>query len=206
MFAAETKMNLEGVTLSLLREFISGTLLNGRIDKVAQPNRLSLLLRIRNRQENFHLYINCQGGAPHMRLLDGQPPGADAPAAFCMLLRKHIENGRITAVKQENLERAISFDIDTLGVGSNIVTKNLIVELTGKSSNIILARDGVIIGCARHIGKNLNRFRQMLPGRPYLPPPPQNGGNILTDDAKAIAENVAKTQLPLSAAMLGATV
>ncbi|MDR2005657.1 MAG: NFACT family protein [Acidaminococcales bacterium] len=199
-------MNLEGVTLSVLREFIAGELLNGRIDKVAQPGRLALLLRVRNRQKNFYLYITCQGGAPHMRLTDGQPPGADAPAAFCMLLRKHIENGRITAIEQETLERAIRFDIDVLGVGRNIITKNLIIELTGKSSNIILARDGIIIDCARHIGENLNRFRQMLPGRPYLPPPPQSGGNILTEDARSIAENIAGTQLPLSAAVLKATV
>ncbi|MDR3348612.1 MAG: NFACT family protein [Acidaminococcales bacterium] len=199
-------MNLEGITLALLREFISEALLNGRIDKVTQPSRFSLLLRIRNRQKDFHLYINCQGDAPHMRLLAGRPTGADAPAAFCMLLRKHIENGRITAIKQENLERAIIFDIDALGVGRNIITKNLIVELTGKSSNIILAEDGAIIGCAKHIGENLNRFRQMLPGRPYLPPPPQNGGNVLTEGAGAIAENIARSRLDLSAAVLEATV
>ena len=199
-------MNIEGVALFMLREFLSVALLDGRIDKVTQPDRFSLLLLIRSRRKNLHLYITCAGSFPHMRILDRQSPGADTPTAFCMLLRKHMENGRITAIEQDGLERAIRFDISGLGIGSNIITKNLIVELTGKSSNIILTQDGVIIGCAKHIGENLNRVRQMLPGRPYLPPPPQSGGNIITDDACSIAEKVARAPLPISDALLKTTV
>ena len=65
---------------------------------------------------------------------------------FCMLLRKHINNGRITKIYQPKLERIICFEIEHLDELGDLCKKRLIVEIMGKHSNIIFCNDkGMII-------------------------------------------------------------
>lgn len=56
---------------------------------------------------------------------------------FCMVLRKHIANGRIVKIYQPHMERIIHFDIEHLDEMGDLCRKTLIVELMGKHSNII---------------------------------------------------------------------
>ena len=56
---------------------------------------------------------------------------------FCMLLRKHINNGRIVSITQPGLERIFDFEIQHLDELGDIKIKHLIIELMGKHSNII---------------------------------------------------------------------
>lgn len=198
-------MNLEGLTLNIEQNFLLKNLLGARIDKVFQPGKLALALQVRSARENIFLYLNATNNAPHIRILQKNTINPENPPAFCMLMRKHLENGRITNISQEQLERIIVFDIDTIGTGSNIVTKKLIVELTGKNSNIILAQDDIIIDCIKHIGINNNKFRQMLPQKPYLSPPPQKGLNILTTSSAQIISEIEKIPLALTNALVKAT-
>ena len=180
-------MNLEGITIALLKEELSAVFLNGRIDKVAQPERASLLLHVRNRRGTMYLYMTCAGASPYVCRMEKPPPNPERPPAFCMLLRKHLEGGRITAIEQDNLDRTLNFTVDVLGAGDGVASKNLIVELTGRNSNIILAQDGIIIDCLKHVGGGVNKFRQMLPGAFYNAPPPQTGINPLTGRMPEIA-------------------
>lgn len=76
-----------------------------------------------------------------------------------MLLRKHLEEGRITRIEQSGLDRIITIDIDTIGTARQIVTKQLIFELTGKNSNIIFAENGLIFDSLKHVNKAMSSFR-----------------------------------------------
>lgn len=199
-------MNLEGITLNILKTHLSAEITGSRVDKVFQPGKSELLLQARNGNKNLFIYISANSGAPHIRLTDKNTINPETPPSFCMLLRKHLESGRITDITQDDLERIITFEIDTLGTGSTIVTKKLVVELTGKSSNIILVQDDVIIDCIKHIGIGANKFRQMLPGRAYISPPPQTGANILKENSASIADAICSQSAPLSSAIIKATV
>ena len=198
-------MNLEGLTLNVLKNQLAGELVGSRIDKVFQPAKYDLLLMARNNNKNHFIYISASNNAPHIRVAEKNTLNPENPPAFCMLLRKHLENGRITQIMQEELERIITFDIDTLGIGNAIITKKLIVELTGKSSNIILAQDGIITDCIKHIGQNVNKFRQMLPARTYIAPPPQDGTNVLKTSSDTITDNILHIHAPLASAIIKAT-
>ena len=87
---------------------------------------------------------------------------------FCMLLRKHIGNGRITGVSQPGLERIIHLDIEHLDELGDLCKKKLIVEIMGKHSNIIFCDDkDMIIDSIKHVNAQMSSVREVLPGRTY---------------------------------------
>lgn len=179
-------MNLEGITLSLLASFLQKELLGSRIYRVFMPSAHSLLLMVRRERDACALLADMSGGSPALYIPDALPENPEVPPAFCMLLRKHLEEGRITAVSQSGLDRVITLEIDMLGASSRIITKKLIFELTGKNSNIILVQDGVVTDSLRHVTAAQSSYRAVLPGRAYQPPPPQSGLNILEADPREI--------------------
>lgn len=173
-------MNLEGLTLKLVTDTLSRELLNSKIYKVFMPNPHALLLLIRRTRDTNALLADMNGGSPALYIPEQLPENPETPPTFCMLLRKHLEEGRITRITQSGLDRIITLEIDMLGASSKIITKKLIFELTGKNSNIILTQDDIIIDSLKHVGAAQSSYRAIQPGKPYVAPPPQAGLNLLT--------------------------
>lgn len=187
-------MNLEGITLSALTKYLQEEISGSKIYKVFMPTPHSLLLQLKRRQDTCSVLIDMSGFGPVIYLPDKLPENPDVPPAFCMLLRKHLEEGRITKITQTGTDRIITFEIDILGSSSKIITKKLIFELTGKNNNIILVQDSNIIDSLKHINAAQNSYRTIQPGKEYIAPPPQNGLDILTASPEEIINKV--TQLP----------
>ncbi|WP_455266096.1 Rqc2 family fibronectin-binding protein [Phascolarctobacterium sp.] len=173
-------MNLEGLTLKLVTDTLSRELLNSKIYKVFMPNPHALLLLVRRTRDTNALLADMNGGSPALYIPEHLPENPETPPTFCMLLRKHLEEGRITRITQSGLDRIITLEIDMLGASSKIITKKLIFELTGKNSNIILTQDDIIIDSLKHVGAAQSSYRAIQPGKPYVAPPPQAGLNLLT--------------------------
>ena len=173
-------MNLEGLTLKLVTDTLSHELLNSKIYKVFMPNPHALLLLVRRTRDTNALLADMNGGSPALYIPEQLPENPETPPTFCMLLRKHLEEGRITRITQSELDRIITLEIDMLGASSKIITKKLIFELTGKNSNIILTQDDIIIDSLKHVGAAQSSYRAIQPGKPYVAPPPQSGLNLLT--------------------------
>ena len=173
-------MNLEGLTLKLVTDTLSRELLNSKIYKVFMPNPHALLLLVRRTRDTNALLADMNGGSPALYIPEQLPENPETPPTFCMLLRKHLEEGRITRITQSGLDRIITLEIDMLGASSKIITKKLIFELTGKNSNIILTQDDIIIDSLKHVGAAQSSYRAIQPGKPYVAPPPQSGLNLLT--------------------------
>ena len=90
---------------------------------------------------------------------------------FCMLLRKYVGNGRITAISQPGLERILFFDIEHLNELGDLCRKRLIVEIMGKHSNIIFCDDkDKILDSIKHVSAQMSSVREVLPGRTYFIP------------------------------------
>lgn len=172
-------MNLEGLTLHILTKELQKELLGSKIYRIFMPKANALLLNIKRERDTVCLLGDLNGASPALYLPSRQPENPEIPPAFCMLLRKHLEEGRITNIEQSGLDRVITLEIDMLGERSRIVTKHLIFELAGKNSNIILVQDGIIIDSLKHIGMGQNSYRVVLPGKEYVAPPPQIGLSIL---------------------------
>ena len=173
-------MSLDGFSMRPLVRELNSTLAGGRIDKITQPNKQSIVLSIRQPGQNqqLHICINSQNPAAHLMTKNLENP--PEPPVFCMVLRKQLETGRIAAIRQHGLDRILLMDVDSIAAGGKIVTKTLIMELMGKYSNMILVQDGVIIDALRKIGTNSSRVRTVLPGDTYELPPGQDKLDIFT--------------------------
>ena len=179
-------MNLEGLTLKLVTDNLNKELLGSKIYRVYMPNAQTVLLLVRRSRDTSALVADMNGGSPCLYIPEKLPENPETPPSFCMLLRKHLEEGRITKIYQSGLDRVITLEIDMLGQSSKIITKKLICELTGKNSNLILTQDDVIIDSLKHVGASQSSYRAILPGKEYVEPPPQTGLNLLAADPTTI--------------------
>ena len=198
-------MSLDGFSMSALVRELADALTGGRIDKINQPNKQSIVLGIRQPGQNLLLYINTNAGNPSAHLIETAPENPAEPPTFVMLLRKQLETGRIAAVRQEGRDRIIHLDIDVIAGGGRIVTRTLTLELIGKYSNIILHEDGIITEALRRIGENTSRVRTVYKGLPYVLPPAQEKCDLLTADTEDILARVrAEGEAKLFQALIGA--
>lgn len=196
-------MSLDGISMHPLAIELDRAVAGGRIDRINQPNKQSIVMSLRLPGKNVLLHITINPQNPAMHLIDKAPENPPEPPMFCMVLRKHLETGRIAGVRQYGLDRLLMLDIDFLSAGGKIITKTLVVELMGKYSNIILVQDGIIIDALRKVGTNSSRVRTVLPGDAYVLPPQQDKLNLLeTPIREAIAAIRTKGDMKLSQAIL----
>ena len=196
-------MSLDGISMHPLAIELDRAVAGGRIDRINQPSKQSIVMSLRLPGKNVLLHITINPQNPAMHLIDKAPENPPEPPMFCMVLRKHLETGRIAGVRQYGLDRLLIMDIDFLSAGGRIITKSLVVELMGKYSNIILVQDGLIIDALRKVGTNSSRVRTVLPGDAYVLPPQQDKLNLLeTPVSEVIAVIKAKCDMKLSKAIL----
>lgn len=164
-------MAFDGITIANIVQELRETLLDGRINKIAQPEDDELLLAIKTATGMKRLYISASASLPLIYLTDTNKPSPMVAPNFCMLLRKHINNGRITNITQPKLERIIRFEIEHLDELGDLCKKYLIVEIMGKHSNIIFCNDqNRIIDSIKHVSAQMSSVREVLPGREYFIP------------------------------------
>ena len=163
-------MSLDGFSMHRLTCELDRELSGGRVDKITQPNRSTIQISIRQPGKNQFLCISVRSQNPSLRLLEAPLENPAEPPSFCMLLRKHLETGRIACVRQQSLDRVLFIDVDVLVAGGRIATKTLVAELTGKYANLILIEDGIIIDALRRVGASDSRVRLILPSGDYQPP------------------------------------
>lgn len=164
-------MAFDGIVVANLVHDLRKELLNGRIAKIAQPEADELLLTIKSSAGQRRLYISASASLPLVYLTETNKPSPMTAPNFCMLLRKHIANGRIVDIYQPKLERIIHFTIEHLDEMGDLCQKDLIVEIMGKHSNIIFCKeDGTIIDSIKHVSAQMSSVREVLPGRTYFIP------------------------------------
>ena len=174
-------MALDGALLSCLREELASRLPDARVDKVHQPSREELILSLRHRGGAEKVYLSARANSPRAHFTDVALENPASPPMFCMLLRKRLTGGRLTAIRQEGLERALYFDFDCVNELGDIVRLTLAVEIMGRHSNIILVdQDGIVVDAIKRVDPDMSSVRPVLPGLRYSPPPMAAGRLDLT--------------------------
>ncbi|MFR8744621.1 MAG: NFACT family protein [Peptoniphilus sp.] len=161
-------MSLDGTVVKNLVYEINNRVNGGRIDKIYQDDSNNLLINIRANGKRERLFISIYG-SPRMYFSEEIFDSPQNPPAFCMLLRKHLENNQILSVKQYKMDRIVEIHVksrDELGLYSE---KSLIIELMGKHSNVILIdnESKKIIDSLKRVNFNLSSVREILPGLIY---------------------------------------
>lgn len=164
-------MAFDGITVSAIVKELNDSLIGARLYKIAQPESDELLITIKADKEQFRLLLSVDPSLPLVYLTQDNKPSPMTAPNFCMLLRKHILNGRILSITQPSLERIIRFEIEHMDEMGDLRRKVLIVELMGKYSNIIFVDEkDMIIDSIKHINALVSSVREVLPGKEYFVP------------------------------------
>lgn len=193
-------MALDGFVISNLVHELNEKLHNGRINKIAQPESDELLFTIKSSQGQFRLAVSASASLPFVYLTEQNKPSPLTAPNFCMVLRKHIANGRIIRIYQPQMERIIHFEVEHLDEMGDLCTKTLIVELMGKHSNIIFCnQNGVIIDSIKRVSAMMSSVREVLPGREYcIPATQEEKFNPLEVSEASFMDVVLKKPLPIT--------
>lgn len=174
-------MAFDGLVVHAISDELSSKLVGGKIDKVYQPENDEIVLHIRNNKENFKLVLSASASNPRVYLSTNykKENPINAPM-FCMLLRKYIQSGNIVSVSQVGFERIIKITVESLDELKAKTTKDIIIEIMGRHSNIILTHEeDKIVDSIKRIPPSVSRVRQLLPGMTYVLPPAQDKLNPL---------------------------
>ena len=195
-------MALDGITIACIADELSRTILDGRIYKIAQPENDELLLTIKTGNGQYRLLISAGASLPFLYLTETNKPSPMTAPNFCMLLRKHVQNGRITSIRQPGLERILMFDIEHLNELGDLCKKTLVVEIMGKHSNIIFLNDDhTIIDSIKRISGAVSSVREVLPGRDYFIPMTQEKYDPFTVKKEEFLTAFAAKPMPVAKAV-----
>ncbi len=197
-------MPQDAFTLRYITAELENLFVGGKISKINQPEKDLLSLLIYTRGGTVKLDIDLS--AKYCRVSAGESfdlPNPKTAPNFCMLLRKHLQNAEITAVKQVGFERVLYFDFKCFSE-FEITDMRLYLEIMGKYSNAVLVKDGIIAGALKTASLETGARRVMMSGAKYALPEKQDKcdptdlsavestfENLSGDPAKFLADNVA---------------
>ena len=158
-------MALDGIVISNIKHELNETIAGGRLYKIAQPESDELLLTVKTQNGQYRLIISANASLPLIYLTQENKPSPMTAPNFCMLLRKHLNNGRIVQISQPGLERILDIEVEHLNEMGDLCRKHIIAEFMGKHSNIIFCDNDTILDSIKHVSSQMSSVREVLPGR-----------------------------------------
>jgi len=149
--------------------------LGGRVDGLFLADPRTICLEVYAGQRWF-IVISANPSDPRVYVTRDRPSrGTDAVTPFLLLLRKYVRGGRITDVRQPRLERILSIAFSTRVDEGPSRSVELIAELMGRRSNVILLNDEqTILDALIRLPPSVNAARPLLPHLHYRVPTPEN--------------------------------
>lgn len=188
-------MSLDGAFLhGVMLEMLERRLIGGRVDKIYQPSRDEIILSIRTFGGAEKILFSANSSAACVHLTARTPENPKQPPVLCMLFRKHLSGGRLTAIHQDGLERILNFDFECTNEIGDTVENRIAAEIMGKYSNIILMTkkaDGWrVIDSVKRVTDDISSVRRILPNILYELPPRTERLNLLDFDFSELSERL----------------
>ncbi len=186
-------MAFDGITINALSNELNTLLKDARITKIAQTEKDELIISLKSYKENYKLLISANASLPLIYMTKTPKTSPLTAPNFCMLLRKHINSGKILSITQPGLERIIEIKIEHYNELGDLCQKVLIIEMMGKHSNIIFCEDNEdvnerkIIDSIKRISLLVSSVREVLPGKIYTRPKNEKI-DLLTSDKVILNE------------------
>lgn len=204
-------MPMDGLTLSFVRDELANALIGGRVDKITQPERDEIIIALRSLGKNRSLLISINPNCARIHLTSDRRVSPLEPSNFCMLMRKHLQGGKLTDVRQIGGDRILEIDVENRDELGDMRVRTLILEIMGRHSNLILVNwNGRIIDSLRHVTDDISRVREVLPGLNYQRPPAQDklSPDALSEEALAalLARNPGRLSKAYAACISGISI
>lgn len=166
-------MALDGIILN--KEYIDlKERLPIRINRISQVSQNEIVFNVHTERKRTNLIISCHSLYNRIHLTDHEYKGYDEPSGFIMLLRKHINNGIIEEIEQNNYDRYLVLKIRALDDLYDERHYRLHVELMGKYANVILVdENNKIMDALKRIPPFENNKRTVWPGADFTYPDSQ---------------------------------
>ncbi|HGH0720942.1 TPA: NFACT family protein [Staphylococcus pseudintermedius] len=153
-------------------------LVSGRIHKINQPENDTIIMVIRQQRQNHQLLLSIHPNFARIHLTTKKYDNPFEPPMFARVFRKHLEGGRILAIRQIGNDRRIEMDVESKDEIGDTIHRTVILEIMGKHSNLILVNEErKILEGFKHLTPNTNQFRTVMPGFQYEVPPTQHKQN-----------------------------
>ncbi|HCR73957.1 MAG TPA: hypothetical protein DIW26_06145 [Ruminococcus sp.] len=174
-------MALDGAFLYAVKNELE-ILKGGRVDKIHQPSREEIIINMRTQDGAKKLYMSSSADSARVHITEMNVDNPKVPPMFCMLLRKHLNGGKLIDIRQDILERILFFDFECTNELGDRVIITIAVEIMGRHSNIIIInQDGKIIDSIKRVDAEMSRERLVLPNMIYELPPRAKRVNFLKD-------------------------
>ncbi|MCH5193540.1 MAG: NFACT family protein [Oscillospiraceae bacterium] len=198
-------MALDGAFLSIVKKELE-PLIGGRVDKISQPSREEIVIVFRTRGGTEKLFISAAAGSARVHITKAAIENPKVPPMFCMLLRKHLGNGRLTDIRQDGLERILYFDFEASNELGDMTKITAAVEIMGRCSNLVLINsEGKIIDSIKRVDAEMSRERMVLPNMTYAVPPRDDRLDFRScteEDIAKAAEALPEGDLDLAKALI----
>ena len=159
-------MALDGMTIRCLAIELDSLLKNGRAEKITQPEKDEININIHSINGKFRLVLGASPSNPRVHLSTVSKENPEKAPMFLMLIRKHFSGSKLIRVEQLGAERIIKFVFRGMNELGDEEEKNIICEIMGRHSNIILTNsEDVVLGSIRHVDFSVSTVRQLLPQR-----------------------------------------
>jgi len=155
--------SFDSVVLAAVAREIAA-LVGSRVTRVAQPDPDEVALDLHGAAGAGTVLVSIHPRWARVHLTSKTAGGE--PSAFSQMLRSRLEAARLAGVRHPPFERVLGLALDTVEGRTE-----LIAEIMGRHSNLILVEDGVIAGSLKPVPRSKSSVREVMPGRPYLPPP-----------------------------------
>lgn len=193
----------DSFTLKLFAEETVDFFKGARIQKIQQPSSRELVFYIRNFGDMKKFYVNFHPEFHHLCFMSRENEkrrNINIPKAapmFCMLLRKYVQNAKITDINVPEDERIFEIYFEHKNELDEKSKLCLAIELMGKYSNVILYNydTNVIIGCAHNVSSEKSRERELCGLLPYVYPPKRKKKNILKVKKEDFLKKIDKTDV-----------
>ena len=184
-------MSLDSICLAAIKEELINTFKEGKIVNIFQVKKYKIIFEIKsirtlppsNREKKtktFYLHISIDPSLMEIFFSESGIFKETIGSPFLTILQNQLIGGKILDIKHPDFDRILHFIAQPYSKFGHTRDKILIVEFMGKHSNIILLNeDNIIEGSIKPVTLKTNRYREIISGKLYIPPPPQNKINPL---------------------------
>ncbi len=175
-------MALDGIFFSNIVTELKSQLIDGKVNKIAQPEVDTIILQMRGQGGNHKLLLTSNSNYARIHFTNLAKENPMQAPLFLMVLRKNLVGARLNKIEQMDGDRVINLHFmgyDEFGYDDPYI---LSIEMMGKHSNIILIKESTmtIVDCIKHVSSLKNSYRTLLPGKTYKTPPESGKLNPLS--------------------------
>ena len=164
-------MPQDAFTLNHLTKELNLLLKHGKVNKIVQLDNDEVVFTIYTGKNTLKLSLNVNPANPRIGIVNEDKLTLLTAPNFCMLLRKHLLGATLKNLSIVGFDRIVKIEFVTSSELLNPEERTLYVELMGRYSNVILTKNGKILGGNRGINNLDNGVRPLICGTTYVFPP-----------------------------------